>query len=54
MDLCPKCRTAARVDLQEGRQVFRCRNPQCDAYDRILEEDKEQTKLLSPKPGERR
>lgn len=54
MDLCPKCQTAARVDLQEGRQVFRCRNPQCEAYNRILEEETTDTANIRPTTGERR
>lgn len=49
-ELCPWCQTATLVDLDPaGRQVVKCRNPQCIRYEKILEV-LETTPITTDKP----
>ena len=44
MEVCPWCRIAVLVDLdQQGRQVVKCRNPQCIRYNKILTAEEGET-----------
>ncbi len=38
MDLCPKCQTATEAERQDNKLIWKCRNPRCDLYGKIVDE----------------
>ncbi len=38
MDLCPVCKTATESELRDNNIVWKCRNPQCPNYGKIVDQ----------------